>query len=155
MYRYPTSQAAYSYTYISRDRKADEMSSFLAPFCHALLPSFDLRLQTSKLCLVKAFPWCHLSYFCSSPWAYVCLCCLFIKPQQPWQWFGAVLWVMLRYVWAPSPTFLFCMRLTRVLWKLFHPVELRLEEGSGRGREENHSRGSPLACEGRTGSSVR
>lgn len=64
-----TSQAAYSYTYISQDRKAVGKSSFLNPFCHAVLPSFDLRLQRSKLCLVKAFPWCQVSYFCPSPWA--------------------------------------------------------------------------------------
>lgn len=114
-----TSQAAYSYTYISQDRKGDEKCSFLAPFYHALLPSVDLRLQTRKLCHVKAFPRCHLSYFWPSPWAYACLCCLFIKPQQPWDWFGAMLWVILKYVWAQSATFLFCMRFTGVLWKLF------------------------------------
>lgn len=36
-----------------------------------------------------------------------------------------------------------------------HPVELHLGEGSGRGREENHSKGTPLAWEARTGSSGR
>lgn len=39
--------------------------------------------------------------------------------------------------------------------EIVHSVELHLEEGSDRGREENHGRGSPLPWEARTGSSVR
>lgn len=113
-----TSQAAYRYTCISWDRKSDTKSPSLAPFCHAILSLFDLRLQASTLCLVKAFSWCCMNYFCPL-WAYVCFCSLFIKTQQSWHWFGAMLWVMLRYVWTPSPIFLFLMRLTRVFWKLF------------------------------------
>jgi len=39
--------------------------------------------------------------------------------------------------------------------EIVHSVELHLEEGSSRGKEENHSRGRPLAWEARTASSVK
>lgn len=142
MYRYPDITESIKLICISAQKNG--RSAFLAPFCHALLPSFDLSLETSKLCFMKAFSWSNLSYFCPSPGASLCLFCLLFKSRQSQHWFGAVLCMVLRYVWAPSPTFLFARS----------SAELHLEEGSGRRRKENHRRGSSLAWGARTGSSV-
>lgn len=100
--------------YISQDRKMGGLPSWL-PSAMPFFPHLILAYKQASYALWK-FPWSNLSYFCPSPGASVCLWCVLVKSKQAQHWFGALLCLVLRYVWAPSPTFLFCKKLS---WAAF------------------------------------
>lgn len=107
MYRYPDITQSIKLCYVSQHREMESLPSWL-PSAMPLFPHLILAYKQASWALWE--PSLDLSYFCPFPGASVCFCLLFIKSKQLQHWFGAVLCMVLRYVWAPRPTFLFCKK---------------------------------------------
>lgn len=144
MCRYPGITESIKLRYVSQDRKMEGLPSWLPSampfFPHLILAynqaicalwklSLDLIWVTFVLLLMHL---CACDVYSLSPSRHsigLVLCCAWC-----WGMFG-----------LQAPHFYFAR----------NSAGLHLEEGSGRGAKENHSRGSSLAWEARTGSSVR